>query len=875
MPLSAGTRIGSYEILASVGAGGMGEVYKARDTKLGRDVAIKVLPEAFARDADRMARFEREAQVLASLNHPHIAAIYGLEESDGMCALVMELVEGPTLDEQIGGRAIALEETLPIAKQITEALEYAHEKGIIHRDLKPANVKLTADGHVKVLDFGLAKALEAPAPAVGNPSISPTLTIEGTRAGVILGTAAYMAPEQARGTMLDKRADIWSFGVVLYEMLTGKQPFAGATVSDTLAAVLKTEPDLTLVPVRAQKLLRRCLDKERKRRLRDIGDVWELLEEAPQIIAPSQSRLGWLAWAVAALSLAGTASLAFVHFREAPPQRTVLRYTIPAPENTTNLHSFAISPDGRLLVMSAQVKGKRQLWLRALDALQAQPMPGTDDATYPFWSPDSRYIGFFAQGKLKKIAASGGPAQALCDASIGQGGSWNRDDVILFSPSTSSGVAIQRVSATGGVPADVTVLKGISGISVFPVFLPDGRHFLYVVDGVSAEKNGVYLSSLDGKENRRVLADVSNVAFASGRLLFIRENTLMSQFFDPASGQTKGEVSHVAEGVSFTFFSYAPVSVSENGVLLYESGGLAGGNQMAWYDRDGKLLGSIGGTATTRVWDPAISPDGKSVAFRRASAGSDLWLWDLTRGAEQRFTTDALFNSAPVWSPQSDRIVFSSDRSGPYNLYQKATSGTGKDELLLASSNNKVPIQWSRDGRFVVYSEHDPKTKLDIWVLPMKDGERKAIPFLHSNFNESQGQLSPDSQWMTYTSDKTGQPEVYVRPFPSGEGEWKISIAGGEQPRWRGDGKELFLIGADGKMMAVAVKALAGAKPTIGVSTPQPLFDTHLARHPSNLPFQYDLTADGKRFLVNTTGSRSTSTPFLNVMVNWDAGLKK
>jgi Tol biopolymer transport system component len=851
----------------------MGEVDRARDLKLGRDVAIKILPEAFARDADRMARFEREAKVLASLNHPHIAAIYGLEESDGMRALVMELVEGPTLDEQIGGCAMALEETLPVAKQITEALEYAHEKGIVHRDLKPANVKLTADGHVKVLDFGLAKALEAPAPAVGNPSVSPTLTIEGTRAGVILGTAAYMAPEQARGTMLDKRADIWSFGVVLYEMLTGKQPFAGATVSDTLAAVLKTEPDLTLVPVRAQKLLRRCLDKDRKRRLRDIGDVWELLDEAPQIIAPSRSRLGWLAWAVAALSLAGAASLAFVHFREAPPQKTVLSYTITAPENTTNLHSFAISPNGRLLAMAAEVNGKRQLWLRALDALQARLLAGTDDATFPFWSPDSRYIGFFAQGKLKKILAGGGPVQSLCDVRVGRGGSWSRENVIVFSEPRGSAWAMRRVSATAGVPEDVTKPNGVSG---FPVFLPDSRHFLYVVAGLSADQNGVYLSSLEGSENRRILADVSSVVFAAGRILFIRANTLTAQPFDAAHRSTYGEAFLVAEDISpFTSLSYAPVTVSETGVLLYQGGGDSRSNQIAWCDRGGKLIETVG--APGFILDPAMSPDAKSVVFRRTSAtGWGLWLRDLSRGTENRFTTDVYVNSSPFWSPKGDRIAFSSSRDGTINLYQKASSGTEQDELLWSSDNAKVVTDWSQDGRFIVYSENDPKTTFDIWVLPM-DGitDRKPISFLRSEFNEFQGQLSPDSRWMAYTSDQSGQNEVYVRPFPAGEDRWTISIAGGEQPRWRGDGKELFFVAADGKMMSVAVKATVEPKRSFGAGAPQSLFSAHLARPPTVPLFEYDITKDGKRFLLDTVGGGSGLATVLTVVSNWDAGLKK
>jgi Tol biopolymer transport system component len=869
MSLVAGSRLGPYEICAPIGAGGMGEVYRARDTKLGRDVAIKILPEAFARDADRMARFEREAKVLASLNHPHIAAIYGLEEPDGMRALVMELVEGPTLDERINGRAMPLDEALPIAKQIAEALEYAHEKGIIHRDLKPANVKLTADGHVKVLDFGLAKEFEAPAPAVGNPSISPTLTIEGTLAGVILGTAAYMAPEQARGTMLDKRADIWSFGVVLYEMLTGKQPFAGATVSDTLAAVLKTEPDWEQVPPKVRRLIESCLKKDPKQRLRDIGDAWLQLEEPPQ----AKARATKLPWAVAAVLAIVAAILGLLLFRQKPLSAgPVQRYIIGAPENTTYIHSFAISPDGRLVAMAAEVNGTRQLWLRALDALQAQPMPGSEDAAYPFWSPDSRYIGFFAQGKLKKIPASGGPAQSLCDAPEGRGGSWNREDVIVFYPRPVVG-AIQRVPAAGGTVTDVIRNKGFS---FFPAFLPDGRHFLYVGFQLSTEANGIYVASLDGKENRRVLPDVSSVVFAAGRLLFIRENTLMAQPFDSTSGRTVGEAFPIVQGISFGgALIWAPVTVSETGVLLYQSGSNVYTNQMAWYDRGGKLLGTVGPPGRTLA--PAISPDERSVVFSRVStASTDLWLRELARGAEQRLT-DASSNVSAVWSPSGERVAFQSNRASEiYNLYQKRASATALDEPLLATGNNKVPTQWSRDGRFIVFTELDLKAKRDIWVLPM-DGwvALKPIPFLRTGKNEFYGQLSPDSHWMAYTSDESGQPEVYVRPFPAAEGQWRISLTGGQQPRWRGDGRELFFVGGDGKMMAVAVKAMADTKPSLEPEVPQPLFEAHLASAPINLYFEYDVTADGKRFLLNTLGGGHASEPLLNVVVNWDAALKK
>jgi serine/threonine protein kinase len=852
-----GSTIAHYRITAKLGEGGMGDVYRATDTKLGREVALKILPEAFARDADRMARFTREAQVLASMNHPNIAQIYGIEDR----ALVMELVEGETLKGPL-----PLETALDYARQIADALEAAHEKGIVHRDLKPANIKVTPQGAVKVLDFGLAKAAEQPAAKAEN---SPTLTISPTRAGLILGTAAYMSPEQARGKPVDKRADIWAFGCVLYEMIAGRQAFTGETITDILAAVVKTEPDVTRVPSRVRRLIESCLKKDPKQRLRDIGDVWLQLDEAPQV----KTRLLKLPWAVAVVLGVIASVVSLVHFRETSPQKSVLRSMIAAPENAANLSSFAISPDGRLLAIAAEENGKRQLWLRPLNAVQSQVMSGTEDAIYPFWSPDSRYIAFFAQGKLKKIAASGGPAQVLSDAVFGLGGSWSREDVIVFCH--GSGLAkIQRVSAAGGVATDVGEIKSQPR---FPVFLPDSRHFLYMINGTSADKNGIYLGSFDGREDRRVLEDVSSVAFAAGHLLYIRENTLIAQRFDVAKRQAVGEVLPLAERVSYGLSNYAPVTVSETGVLMYESGGAAGGNnQMGLYDRSGKLLAKVG--APGQVYDPAISPDEKSVAFRLfAGSRSDLWVRDLTHGTERRLTTDPSFNLAPFWAPNGDRIVFESNRKGSiYNLYQKAAGGMGQDELLFENGNNKAPSQWSHDGRFIVYRESDPKTKLDIWVLPVEGSEQhKRFPFLHSEFNELHGQLSPDSNWMAYTSDESGRREVYVRSFPSGEFQQPISVAGGEQPRWRRDGKEVFFVGGDGKMMAVPVKAVAGTKPSLEVGSPLPLFDTHLVQVNNNQWFEYDVTADGKRFLLDTAGVGSTSTPFLNVVVNWDAGLKK
>ncbi|HEV2199809.1 MAG TPA: protein kinase [Bryobacteraceae bacterium] len=830
--LGPGTQLGPYRIEASIGAGGMGEVYRAVDTRLDRKVAIKVCARQFS------GRFEREARAIAALNHPHVCHLYDV----GPNYLVMELVEGETLATRLKKGALSLDQALQCGSQTADALAAAHSKGIVHRDLKPGNIMLTKSG-VKVLDFGLAKSLR-----------DETLTATDA----VMGTPAYMAPEQREGKECDARSDIYALGLVLHEMATGKRSPRGQS------------PSMEGLPPQFAHVIERCLESESENRWQSASDVRRELEwvaRGTEVPLQAKARAARLPWAIAAAA-ALAAIAVFLYFRQTPRAEPVMRSIIAAPENTTNLHSFAISPDGRHLAIAAVVNGKRQLWLRALDALQAQPVPGTEDATFPFWSPDSRYIGFFAQGKLKKIAASGGLVQPLAEAPAGFGGSWNREGTILFSATSAS--TIQRVSTSGGIPAGVTSQKSFSR---FPVFLPDGRHFFYLLRGVSAEQDGVYLSSLDGDENRRILPDYSSVVFAAGRLLFIRENTLMAQPFDAASGQMTGEVFPFAEGVfPIGNATYAPVTASETGVLLYEGGGA---NRMAWYDRAGKLLGAVG--APGPVWDPAISPDAKVVAFRRTSGrGEDLWLRDLTRGAEQRLTSDVSINFAPSWSPRGDRIAFSSNRGGVIHLYERAATGTGRDQLLLAGTANQNLSQWSQDGRFIVYHEGDPKTNFDIWVLPMDSGaERKPVPFLRSEFNELFGQLSPDTHWMAYTSDETGQREVYVRPFPVGEGQWKISLAGGQEPRWRGDGKELFFAGSDGKMMAVAVKAVVGDKPSFEAGAPQPLFEARLAQSGRDVVFEYDVTADGKRFLLDTVGDGSASAPVLTVVSNWDAGLKK
>ena len=856
MPLTPGTRLGSYEIVAPLGAGGMGEVYRARDTKLDRDVAIKVLPAALAQHPDRLARFEREAKVLAALNHPNIAQIYGIEDR----ALVMELVEGETLKGPL-----PLETALACALQIADALDAAHDKGIVHRDLKPANVKVRQDGTVKVLDFGLATAVQGGRES-GDPSMSPTLTMGATEAGMILGTAAYMAPEQARGQRVDKRADIWAFGVVLYEMLSGERMFEGATTSDVLAQVLTKQPDLGQAPAKVRKLLGRCLEKDPKRRLRDIGEARFLLEE-DGAETPAQARSlphRWLPWA---LLMIATTALGYFVYRHATEETRVLKLSVLPPEKASyNLPSLpAVSPDGRRLAFTA-ANGRVELWVRDLDGLTARALTGTDGASYPFWSPDSRWIGFFANGKLKKMEVAGGPALTLCDAPAGRGASWSKNDVILFSADSFTGLF--RVAAVGGNPTPVTTIDQAYETSHrHPWFLPDGHRFLYTSRATNVEQSSIWLGDLDSKAHRKILSGNSNAVYVQpGYLLFMRERTLMAQPFDAGKGQISGDAVPVAESVdAVSGLNQGQFSASQNGVLAFISGGVAAGNSLfTWFDRSGRPSGTVS-TPGTLDW-PVISPDGSKVAFDRLDTQTgtwDVWVHDLARGSDSRLTFNA--GRFPVWSPDGGRIGFAVAGA----ITQKAASGTASDEVL-DKSPQKRPDDWSRDGHYLIEeTAAGSKTGRDIWVLPLT-GDRKPFPYLQTEFNERLGKLSPGGQWLAYVSDETKRDEVYVRTFPKPDGKWQVSTSGGSYPVWSRDGKELFFIGADQKMMAVEVKNNS-ARFEAGV--PKPLFDIQIANANSANNAWFDVNKDG-RFLIPTGAERPSGLP-ITVVINWTAALKK
>ena len=737
---------------------------------------------------------------VASLNHPNIAAIHGLEEADGVKALVLELVEGPTLADRIAQGPIPLDEALPIAKQIAEALEAAHELGIIHRDLKPANVKVREDGTVKVLDFGLAKALapESGTAAAANLTHSPTITSPAmmTGVGTLLGTAAYMSPEQAKGREADKRSDIWAFGAVLFEMLTGTRAFAGDDITDTLANVLKAEPSWTALPATVPPtvvtVLRRCLQKNAKQRIGDMQDVRLALEGAfemaPQTTASatssaSRGRLAWMVATVAVLAAAALATPAVRHLRETPsPSTPETRLDIftPATDRPTD---FALSPDGRQIVFVASGDGASRLWLRSLATTTAQPLTGTEGGIYPFWAPDSRSIGFFAGSALKRldvVSGRGGAPQTLVPVVAGRGGgrggTWNADGVIVFAPAATAG--LMRVSATGGATATVTTLSPPQFGHVAPYFLPDGRRFLFYVRA-DPDTAGIYLGSLDGSAPTRLMAsDNAGVSLPAGWLLWVRGGALVAQRLDAAQAALTGEPVTLANGVTVDGNFQSAVSAAATGLVAYRTG--AGSQrQLTWVDRSGTARGTVG-DQEGNLRDPSVSPDGRRVVVRRGVQGSqDLWLLDGARTS--RFTFDAATEQSPLWSPDGTRIVFRSDRTGVGDLYQKLTSGAGVDERLMASDETKNPTSWSADGRFLLYHSNDPQSNGDLWVVPMV-GDHTPSVVLKTPFREAFGAFSPDGRWMAYQSNESGRPEIYVRPFVApGAAGTAAAATGGQQ----------------------------------------------------------------------------------------------
>ena len=872
MPLTIGNLLGPYEILEPIGAGGMGEVYKARDTRLDRIVAIKISNERFTE------RFEQEARAVAALNHPNICTLHDV----GPNYLVMEYIEG----ESPKG-PMPLDEALRIARQIADALEAAHERGITHRDLKPANVKIKPDGTVKVLDFGLAKVA---ATTSGSNERSPTFTIGMTEAGMILGTASYMAPEQARGKATDKRADIFAFGVVLHELITGKRLFGGEDAGEMLAKVIRDEPDLSDAPSSVQRLLSECLQKDPRKRLRDIGDVWRLLDEAPAAgftvhtaSAIETKRPGvekWLWPAVAALLLLGLGSLSFVHFREKPLVAASMRFEILPPPKTT-INTFALSPDGRKLVFDARgADGRSSLWIRPMDSLQPRELPGTEGATPdPEWSPDSQYVAFSSGGNLKKIDIAGGPPQNLAPVVYPAAGiSWSRQDVILFG---SKGV-VNRVSASGGDSSPITVLNSQRGevAQILPFFLPDGKHFLYYEVVAAKDNSGIFLGSLDAKPaeqgQKRLIASPAAAKYVAsprggpGFLFFLRGEALMTQPFDAGRLELTGRAVQLADRVSTNTFG-GLFSVSNNGLLAYAATG-GDKRQLTWYDREGKILGHAGEPAGRDEME--LSPDGTRVAEGRVDDRGTwgVWMLDLERGVNTRLSFEAGGGSA-IWSPDGSQIIYAPGGGQSTDLYRKPANGAGQGEVLLHSEGIKTPDDWSRDGRFVIYMQREKNASTGLWVVPLQ-GDRKPTPYLATAFNEAQAKFSPDGHWVVYTSNESGVKEVYVQPFPvSSGGKWVVSNGGGSQPRWSRDGKELFYFAPDSTLMEVSVTTTGG---TFQPGVPKPLFRAAILGGTGGGPgmaWRWDISADGKRFLMDTALEEATASP-VTVVLNWQSAAK-
>jgi serine/threonine protein kinase len=871
--LAVGTKLGFFEIVGPLGAGGMGEVYRARDARLGRDVAIKVLPPTFASDPDRLTRFTREARLLAALNHPHIATIHGLEDAGGAPAIVMELLEGPTLADTLARRGrgaaygrLPLDEALAIAGQIADALDIAHGKGIVHRDLKPANLKFTEGGQVKVLDFGLATA--SADERGGDVSHLPTVFSSDVRDNRIVGTPAYMSPEQARGHPVDKSADIWGFGCVLYEMIAGRTAFAGDTVSDTIVAILERSPDWNALPAETpphiRQVLGRCLQKDPKRRWRDIADVRIALEDAATTTSPRDATHAVrgrgrerLAWAAMALVAAAAAAAVTVALRK-PPVLPEVRFDVPFPTAmAADFAQIALSPDGQQLLAAPTAANPTPLWLRPLASTLGRTLPGTEGASFPFWSPDGKSIGFFADNKLKRFDLDSQAVTTLADAPAARGGAWHADGTILFAPRPSG--PLSRISASGGEPAILTRLEKGQNDHRAPFLLPDGRHFLYYSRG-EAQVRGVWVARVDGSEPRRLLdADASAVYAASGHVLFVRNGELLAQRFDATRLALDGEAVRLASGISVNpGVSLASLTASPAGPIAYGTGSIRR-TQFAWFDHTGKRLESVGPDDQTNLANPALSADGRRIAFSRGVGSNwDIWVIDM-QGTMSRLTTGLAFEVNPLWSPDGKTILYQSSHS---NIVSRGAIDGSAEQPLLSERTMSAPSDLSRDGRVLLYSKATTQS-VDLWYLSLI-GDRTPHPFIEGPFHERDGQFSNDGTWVAYQSNATGRNEIYVQPFPGPGERVQVSTGGGQQPRWAPRGTQLYYVAADQRLTTVPITfSQHGAS----VGQPVPLFriefeNNFLARQ------QYAISPDGQRILANAA-TDAIEPPWTTVIVNW------
>jgi Tol biopolymer transport system component len=878
MALAPGTRLGAYEIVSALGVGGMGEVYRATDTRLKRSVAIKVLPASFSDDPERLSRFQREAELLAAMNHPHIATVYGLEQVNGIQALVMELVEGEDLARRIARGRVPLAEAVIIARQIADALEAAHGRQVIHRDLKPANVQLRPDGTVKVLDFGLAKTIDAGADM--SPA-GPTVTAAGlTEPGAMLGTVAYMSPEQIEGRPATRRSDIWAFGCVVFEMLTGVGPFAGRTTGEVLANVLRNEPDWQRLPAdtpdRILRLLRRALAKDDRQRWHDIADARLELDDARgdgpagthvhHAPISRRERLAWLAAVVALAALAGAAML-----RPTPgmaPAKLVVDLTTAPVVDPQDLASFALSPDGTQVVATGVVDGRSQLVVRGLGSATPRPVPGTVGGMFPFWSPDGRSLGFFVDGYLRRLDVDAGLIRPLAKATVGVGGSWNADGAILFAPTPAS--PIFRTSSDGAPPAVVTALAAGHAGHAFPHFLPDGRRFLYFVVG-SPEARGVYVGQLDGTAATRLFDADAPAIYTAGQLIFVRNRTLYAQPFDPAQLALRGSPFALADGVMGNTGYYVTVSAG-SGTVAFRAGSGRRQRQFVRVDRTGREIERLGEPDDAHPVGPTPSPDGGRVAvFRRGATDSDVWLFDTRRGVLSRFTTTAGEDIFPAWSRDGSRIAFTSTRSlQGVGIYTRSTAGGDSDTLLVPPSPEETfPADWSPDGRTLVFQRRTEKTGWDLWALPLSGGNPS--PLIQTDADERNAQISPDGKWIAYVANTSGREEVYVQPFPAGGTAMQVSVNGGAQVRWRPDGRELFYLTLESRLLVAVAVGLGGdGGLVLGAGTQLFAMNVGHVLNAGPTP-EYVPSADGQRFLINVVLEDPRPTP-LRLVMHWVPG---
>ena len=890
MSLNSGTRLGPYEIQSPLGAGGMGEVYRAHDTRLERTVAIKVLPSNLSADPNLRQRLEREAKAVSKLSHPHICTLHDIGHQDGIDFLVMELVEGETLEQRLLKGPLPTDQTIRYGAQIADALAKAHKLGITHRDLKPSNIMLTKSG-AKLMDFGLAKR-SGPSPLA---SALTEMTIEHaklTSEGMLVGTFQYMAPEQLEGKEADARTDIFAFGEVLYEMATGKPAFSGKSRASLIASILTTDPPpmaqlQPLTPPALERVVKKCLGKDPEERWQSASDLtselnW-ILEGGSQagmtapLVTSQRTHREKMMWALATLGLCVAAVVATLYVRPIAKPVGVIRSSIPSEDGATPIWTgdFAgpavLAPDGSALAfVTSREQGASVLWVRKLNALHGSALAGTDGAIFPFWSADSRSLGFFAGGKLKTVSVDRGTPSDVCDAPGGRGGTWNADGTIVFAPAFQS--ALVQVPASGGVPKPVTVLDTSKHDSHrWPYFLPDGRHFLYLAlthNQPRDPKDGIYFASLDGKQNRLLVTGYTNAAYAAGRLLFMRDSTLMAQFMDPETGELRGQAERVAEDVLVDGTIWrAGFDASGAGLLAYAAGGQIPA-QAAWYDRSGKELGTVG-EKVFNLNSVRLSPDGTRLATEAGDANSEIWINELKRQVNTRLTFGSGASSTPVWSPDGRWIAYIGVR-GRNNLYRKATNGMGQEEVLLEGDNlNRAPSDWSPDGKSLLFGTGDFASSGQIWLLPL-EGDRKPVSLVQGNFVAANARFSPDGHWVAYNSTESGRPEVYVMPFGSGAGKWQVSGAGGVLPVWRHDGKELFYWSLDNNLVSVPVQL---KKDAVEVGAPHTMFRLRNPQGNVGLISPYDVTGDGQRFVVIET-PQLASKP-ITLVTNWTAELKQ